>query len=81
MVVNKAGIGSTIAYTLGPHNEGKPAATAFESVAGMKVCVYGTPLYGAIEKSFNIVGRVRTVTKHGFWRTTVNGLVAAGLDG
>jgi len=65
MVVNKAGIGSTIAYTLGPHNEGRSAATAFESVAGMKVCVYGTPLYGAIEKSVSVVGSVRTVDTHG----------------
>jgi len=65
MVVNKAGIGSTIAYTLGPHNQGINAAIAFESVAGMKVCVYGTPLCGTIEKSLSVVGSVRTVDTHG----------------
>jgi len=65
MVVNKAGIGSTIAYTLGPHNESIPAASALESVAGMKVCVYGTPLCGTIVKSVSVVGSVKTVDKHG----------------
>jgi len=81
MVVIRAGVSSTIEYTLGPHIEGKLAAAAIESVAGIKVCVYEIPLNGAIEKLARAVGSVRRVLRHGLITVTVKVFVAAVILG